>query len=81
MNKSTDTSNEIKIVADKPKVQVIKKTAEQKVDDDSNSEDEKITTPKEMSYSEYLRRKRPHVRPSGDDEDDNDWSYYRSDFD
>lgn len=34
----------------------------------------------EISYEEYLRRKRPHVRPI-DDDDDNSISYYRSDFD
>ena len=47
------------------------------------SDDDDIVKPSEheMSYEEYLRRKRPHVRPTGDDEDDNDWSYYRSDFD
>ena len=41
-----------------------------------------ITSVKEMSYKEYKRKQRSHVRPENDEDDDNNGCrQYRSDFD
>ena len=55
-------------------------------DDESNSDDESDSDDakpqKEITWREMQRRRRPHVRPD-DEYDDDDWSnfsYYRSDF-